>query len=247
MIMHTFFCILLVIVAISLATAMIAFFSELIEKRESGHTPYGIYEKVIKRPLDAFLSTGALLVLSPVFVISGILIRCKLGAPVFFTQDRPGREEKIFKLIKFRTMTNQRDGNGKLLPDEQRLTKFGRLLRSTSIDELPELINIIKGDMSIIGPRPLAKSYLQYYTQEERHRHDVRPGLSGLAQINGRNNLSWEDRFKYDLEYVNHLSFLLDFKIVFQTIMKVFKRENIGQGEEAPISLSVERKQQNTL
>ena len=243
--MHTVFSIVLAIIAVSFLSAVIAFIAELSEKQESRHKPYGIYEKSIKRPLDAFLSAGALLVLSPVFLIAGILIRCKLGAPVFFTQDRPGRGEKIFKLIKFRTMSNQRDKEGKLLPDEQRLTGFGRFLRSASIDELPELINILKGDMSIIGPRPLAKSYLQYYTQEERHRHDVRPGLSGLAQVNGRNSLGWEERFKLDLQYVNHLSFSLDFKIILLTIKKVFKREGIGQGEDAPISLSAERKKQN--
>ena len=151
-------------------------------------------------------------------------------------------KEKIFELYKFRSMTNETDENGKLLPDEQRLTRFGRILRATSLDELPEIFNILKGDMSFVGPRPLAVSYLNYYTQEEHHRHDVRPGLTGLAQINGRNGLSWEDKFRYDLQYIEQLSFVNDVKILFQTVWKVLKREGIGQGEAAPVSLSVERK-----
>lgn len=200
---------------------------------KSKHKPYGPYEQFIKRPLDACLSTGAFIVLSPVLLGTALLVRVKLGSPVLFTQDRPGKDEKIFKLYKFRSMTDARDENGKLLPDDIRLTKFGRMLRSTSLDELPELFNIIKGDMALIGPRPLLVEYLPYYTEEERHRHDVRPGLTGWAQVNGRNAIhSWEERFKYDLEYVNHVSFLMDLKVLFVTVGKVVKRSDIQVGSE---------------
>ena len=163
------------------------------------HKPYGPYEKYIKRPMDALLSGFALIVLSPILLVTAILVRVKLGSPVLFTQDRPGRDEKIFKLYKFRTMTDQRDDKGNLRPDADRLTKFGSRLRSTSLDELPELFNIVKGDMSIIGPRPLLVQYLPYYTETEKHRHDVRPGLSGLAQVNGRNLVKWNQRLAYDI------------------------------------------------
>lgn len=185
------------------------------------------YERYIKRPMDIVLSGGALIVLSPVLLVTAILVRTKLGSPVIFCQERPGRNEKIFKLYKFRSMTDQRDVNGDLSPDEVRLTKFGKLLRSTSLDELPELWNILRGDMSIVGPRPLLISYLPYYTEEECHRHDVRPGLTGLAQVNGRNNLTWEEKFAYDLEYVNRLTFVNDVKIIFQTGLKVFARADV--------------------
>lgn len=185
------------------------------------------YEKYIKRLMDVVLSGGALIVLSPVLLVTAVLVRIKLGSPVIFCQSRPGKDEKIFNLYKFRSMTDQRDEKGDLLPDEVRLTKFGKLLRSTSLDELPELWNILRGDMSIVGPRPLLVSYLPYYTEEERHRHDVQPGLTGLAQVNGRNNLTWEQKFAYDLEYVNHLSFVNDVKIVFQTVLKVFARADV--------------------
>ena len=221
------------IVIIAAAVGVIALIADLIRKKSSSHKPYGPYEKYIKRPLDAFLATGALVVLSPVLLITAILVRTKLGSPVLFTQDRPGKDEIIFKLYKFRSMTNQRDENGTLLPDDVRLTKFGRILRSTSLDELPELLNIIKGDMSIIGPRPLLVEYLLYYTAEEHHRHDVRPGLTGWAQVNGRNAIhSWEERFQYDLEYVNHISFAMDLKVLFTTIVKVVKRSDIQVGSE---------------
>ena len=203
-----------------------------------------MYAKYIKRLLDFILSLCAIIVLSPVLLILTVIGTVKMKGNPFFAQERPGWHEKMFKLIKFRTMSNERDKNGKLLPDEVRLNSYGKLLRSTSLDELPELFNILKGDMAIIGPRPLAKSYLKYYTDEERHRHDVRPGLSGLAQVNGRNGLSWEEKFKYDLEYVRNISFLNDARIVIKTIQKVIKREGIGQGEEAPVSLSIERKEQ---
>ncbi len=193
-----------------------------------------MYKKYIKRILDVVLSIIALLVLWPIMLVVAILVRTKLGSPVIFKQKRPGKDEKIFTLCKFRTMSNEKDENGNLLPDEKRLTKFGKFLRSTSLDELPELINIIKGDMSIVGPRPLTVSYLKYYNEEEKHRHDVRPGLTGLAQINGRNCLQWEDRFKYDLQYIENITFMNDLKIILGTAKKVLKRENVvvrGTGE----------------
>lgn len=227
--------IILAIIIIAACVGLIALVMELFT-RTNGHKPYGPYERFIKRFLDAFLSTGALIVLSPILLITAILVRAKLGSPVLFTQDRPGRDEKIFKLYKFRSMTNQRDENGKLLPDDIRLTKFGRLLRSTSLDELPELLNIIKGDMAVIGPRPLLVEYLPYYTAEEHHRHDIRPGLTGWAQVNGRNAIhSWEERFQYDLEYVNHVSFLMDLKVLYTTVIKVVKRSDIQVGSEIKV------------
>lgn len=186
-----------------------------------------MYKKIIKRFLDILISLFGLIILSPVFLIVAILVRIKLGSPVFFKQERPGKDEKIFKLYKFRSMSNKKDENGKLLPDKERLTRFGKILRSTSLDELPELFNILKGDMSLIGPRPLAVSYLPYYNEKEKHRHDVRPGLTGLAQINGRNALNWEERFKYDIEYVNNITFMNDIKIFFKTFIKVLKKEDV--------------------
>lgn len=194
----------------------------------TAHKPYGPYEKFIKRPLDCLLSSLLLILLSPVLFIIAVLVCFKLGAPVLFTQNRPGKGEKIFKLYKFRTMTNKRDKKGNLLPDADRLTSFGATLRSTSLDELPELLNIIKGDMAIIGPRPLLVQYLPYYTEKEKHRHDVRPGLSGLAQVNGRNLIKWDQRLNYDVEYVNKITFLGDIKIILLTIKKVFAREDIS-------------------
>ena len=188
----------------------------------------GIYCRYIKRLLDILLSGCALIVLSPVLLIVAILVRTKLGSPVIFCQERPGKDEKIFKMYKFRSMTDERDENGNLLPDEVRLTKFGRLLRSTSLDELPELWNIFKGDMSIVGPRPLLVKYLPLYNEEQRHRHDVRPGLTGLAQINGRNGISWEKKFQYDVQYVNEITFWGDMKILILTVTSVFKREGIS-------------------
>ncbi len=200
------------------------------------HKPYGTYERFFKRPLDFFLSVCALLFFSPILILTAILVRIKLGSPILFEQDRPGKDGRIFQLRKFRSMTDERDKKGNLLPDDIRLTKFGRLLRSTSLDELPELFNIIKGDMAVIGPRPLLVEYLPYYTEEEKHRHDVRPGLTGWAQINGRNAIhSWEERFRYDLEYVNHISFLFDLKILFLTVFKVLKRSDIQVGKEIKV------------
>ena len=194
-----------------------------------------MYRKWIKRLLDIIISGAGLLILSPLLLILWILVRCKLGSPVLFTQERPGRKEKIFKLYKFRTMTDARDEKGELLPDEVRLTRFGKLLRSTSLDELPELFNIFKGDMSLIGPRPLLVRYLPYYTKEERRRHDVRPGLTGLAQVNGRNALGWEVRFAYDIEYVDHLTFLMDLKIIGMTVYKVLKRSDTLSGDQQTV------------
>lgn len=201
----------------------------------------GFYEKYIKRLLDIVLSGCALIVLSPLLVVTAILVRVKLGSPVIFCQERPGKDEKIFKLHKFRSMSDARDETGALLPDKERLTGFGKKLRSLSIDELPELWDIFRGKMSIVGPRPLLVEYLPYYTENERHRHDVRPGLTGLAQINGRNTLTWEQKFTYDLEYVQHIGFCEDIKILFRTVSKVLNRSGVqvntqsGEGNLAKI------------
>lgn len=192
------------------------------------------YQKYIKRLIDIVLSLVAIIILSPLLLILYVLVKFKLGSPVIFTQKRPGKNENIFKLYKFRSMTDKKDENGNLLPDDQRLTSFGRKLRSTSLDELPELFNIIKGDMSIVGPRPLLVEYLPFYKEEERKRHDVTPGLTGWAQINGRNASSWEEKFEKDIYYVNNLSFLLDFKIIILTVFKVFKKSDILVGKEIP-------------
>lgn len=188
----------------------------------------GFYEKYIKRPQDMVCALLALIVLSPVLLITALLVRVKLGSPVIFKQKRPGLNGKIFTLYKFRTMTDAKDKDGNLLPDEVRLTKFGKLLRSTSLDELPELLNILFGDIAVIGPRPLLVEYLPRYNAEQRRRHEVRPGLSGLAQVNGRNAISWEDKFKYDVQYVDNVTFLGDWKIIFQTIWNVLKRDGIS-------------------
>lgn len=187
-----------------------------------------MYKNFIKRILDIILSFLALVILSPLLILTAFLIRIKLGEPVFFKQLRPGKNEKIFGILKFRTMTDAKDENGNLLPDEIRLTRFSQFLRSTSIDELPELLNILNGDMSIVGPRPLLVQYLERYNEEQKHRHDVKPGLTGLAQVNGRNGITWEEKFHYDLEYVKNITFYGDCKIIFQTVMKVFGREGIS-------------------
>ena len=188
-----------------------------------------MYAKYIKRILDLILSLMALILLMPLMIIIGILVRINLGSPIIFKQKRPGKNEKIFTLYKFRTMTDKRDIDGNLLPDEYRLTKFGKFLRSTSLDELPELINIIKGDMAIVGPRPLLVEYLDLYNEEQKHRHDVRPGLTGLAQINGRNSIEWEKKFEEDIKYINKITFIQDTKIVLKTFIKVFKKDGINQ------------------
>ena len=187
-----------------------------------------IYSKYIKRLLDILISLTFIVLFSWLYLILVILVRIKLGSPVLFCQERPGYNEKIFKLYKFRTMTDKRDEKGNLLPDSERLTKFGSMLRSTSLDELPEMFNILKGDMSLIGPRPLLVEYLPYYTEEERLRHSVRPGLTGLAQVSGRNYLAWDKRLARDVEYVNHISFIMDVRIIIKTIMVVFKKEDVS-------------------
>lgn len=192
-----------------------------------------MYRLFFKRFLDFILSFIAIILLSPVFVIVAVLVRMKLGSPVIFCQERPGKDEKIFKMYKFRSMTDEKDENGNLLPDEIRLTSFGKKLRSTSLDELPELFNILKGDMSIIGPRPLLVKYLSRYNEEQKHRHDVRPGLTGWAQINGRNAISWEEKFQYDVEYTKKCSFFIDLKIFLMTIKSVLNREGISSETSA--------------
>lgn len=192
-----------------------------------------MYRNCIKRLLDIIISLCGIIILSPVYLVLAILVRLKLGSPVLFKQDRPGKDEKIFKLYKFRSMTDAKDENGNLLPDEDRLPMFGKKLRSTSLDELPELFNILKGDMSIIGPRPLLVRYLPRYNEFQKHRHDVRPGLTGLAQTHGRNAITWEKKFEYDVEYVNNLSFALDVKIFLETVWAVLKREGISSETSA--------------
>lgn len=191
------------------------------------------YEKYIKRPQDFCCALLAVVVLSPVLLVTAFLVRIKLGSPVFFKQDRPGLNGKIFKLYKFRTMTDERDENGNLLPDEKRLTSFGKKLRSTSLDELPELINILKGDLATCGPRPLLVSYLSRYNAHQARRHEVRPGFTGYAQVHGRNAISWEEKFDYDVQYVDNITFLGDWKIIFQTVKTVLKREGINSDTSA--------------
>lgn len=192
------------------------------------HKPYGPYERFFKRPIDILCALSAIIVFSWLYIIVAILVRVKLGSPVLFTQDRPGKDEKIFKLYKFRTMTDARDEQGELLPDDVRLTRFGKLLRSTSLDELPEAFNILKGDMSVIGPRPLLVSYLPWYNEQEKHRHDVRPGLSGLAQVNGRNFVDWDHRLLFDIQYVEKVTFLGDVSIILKTVLKFIKKQDIA-------------------
>lgn len=188
----------------------------------------GVYEKYVKRPQDFLCALLALIVLSPVLLVTAVLVRIKLGSPVLFSQERPGLHGKVFKLYKFRSMTNEKDENGILLPDEVRLTRFGKILRSTSLDELPELINIIKGDMSVVGPRPLLVKYLPLYNEHQARRHEVRPGFTGYAQVHGRNLISWDEKFDFDVEYVDHITFCGDWKIIFQTIGTVLKREGVS-------------------
>lgn len=195
-----------------------------------------MYRKYIKRGLDVSLSAVAIFILVPVYIVLYFIVWKKMGRPVFFTQERPGKDGKIFKMYKFRTMTNEKDKDGNLLPDEKRLNKFGKFLRSTSLDELPELYNILKGDMSLVGPRPLLVSYLPLYNKKQRHRHDVRPGLTGLAQVKGRNSISWEERFDFDVQYVRELSFLLDVKIILMTVWKVISRDGINEEGNATMT-----------
>ena len=194
------------------------------------HRPYGPYEKYIKRPQDFCCALIALVVLSPVMLVIAILVRTRLGRPVIFTQERPGRDGRIFRLRKFRTMTDARDEKGDLLPDEQRLPPFGRKLRSTSLDELPELLNILRGDMAVVGPRPLLVKYLGRYNERQARRHEVRPGFTGLAQVRGRNAISWEEKFDWDVKYVDRITFLGDWRIIAETVRTVLKREGISSG-----------------
>ena len=218
---------------VSAAMAFLAFVQEQKEQGRSGHKPKGIYEKFIKRPLDAFLSTGAFLVFSPILLVTAVLVRINLGSPVIFAQERPGKDGKIFKLYKFRTMTDAKDENGNLLPDEDRLPPFGKKLRSTSLDEMPELINMIKGDMSVVGPRPLLVQYLPRYNAHHARRHEVRPGFTGLAQVNGRNAISWEEKLDWDVKYVDNITFAGDCKIVLETVKAVITKEGINSDTAA--------------
>ncbi len=225
-----------ILTAIIAATGIVAAISAVLHEKKNKNSkvekaiPHkqGLYEKYIKRPQDLCCAVLALVVLSPVLAITALLVKIKLGSPVIFKQERPGLNGQIFEMYKFRTMTDGRDKNGELLPDEQRLTSFGKMLRSTSLDELPELINIIKGDLSVVGPRALLVRYLPRYNEEQARRHEVRPGLTGLAQIHGRNAISWDEKFKWDVQYVDHVSFLGDWKIIFDTIKVVLKRDGIN-------------------
>ena len=222
-----------IITATAAIIGLIAGILDLFENRKEKTKKKGIYEKYIKRPLDAFLSSGALIVFSPILLVTAIFVRIKLGAPVLFTQDRPGKGGKIFKLYKFRSMTDEKDKEGNLLPDDKRLTEFGKKLRSTSLDEMPELINMIKGDMAVVGPRPLLVRYLPRYNAHQARRHEVRPGFTGLAQVHGRNAISWEEKFDWDVKYVDNISFIGDLKIIIDTVKTVLNREGINSDNSA--------------
>ncbi|MBQ2971230.1 MAG: sugar transferase [Ruminococcus sp.] len=212
------------------------------------HKPYGVYERFFKRPIDILCALLALTVFCWLYLIVAILVRVKLGSPVIFKQARPGKDEKIFNLYKFRTMTEERDEKGNLLPDDVRLTKFGRFLRKTSLDELPEAINILKGDMSVVGPRPLLVEYLDRYSDEQKRRHEVRPGLSGYAQVHGRNTVSWEEKFKMDVYYVDNITFWGDVKIIFDTVLKAFiKQEGINSKTSSTMEAFMGTKDEKVL
>lgn len=226
--------IILWIIAIATVVGIVAAVVDI--GKRNCHKPYGPYERFVKRGLDAFLATGALIVLSPVLLVTAILVRVKLGSPVLFTQERPGRDGKIFKLYKFRTMLPPKDGVIDPAQDAARLTPFGKKLRSTSLDELPELINMIKGDMAVVGPRPLLVQYLPRYNSHQARRHEVRPGFTGLAQVHGRNAISWEEKFDWDVKYVDHITFKGDVKIILETVRTVLKREGISDGESATMT-----------
>ena len=225
-----------IVTAAGAVAAAAAAVSDLKKDNEGTHKPRGIYEAHVKRPLDAFLAASAAVALSPVMLGTAFLVRKKLGSPVLFEQDRPGKDEKIFRLYKFRTMTEEKDADGNLLPDEDRLPAFGRLLRSTSLDELPELLNIIKGDMAIVGPRPLLVKYLSRYNETQKRRHEVRPGLTGLAASEFRNTGGWERKLALDVEYVDNITFLGDLKIILRTIQMVLGRKDINEEGEATAS-----------
>lgn len=240
--------VLAIISAIAVIAAMagaVAFIAERINEKKAEmsqfrHKPYGIYERYIKRPLDCVLASGSMIVLSPLLLVLTVVGAVKMGGNPFFTQERPGKEEKIFKLIKFRTMNNKKDQDGNLLPDEERLTRYGEWLRSTSLDELPELFNIVKGDMSIIGPRPLLVKYLPYYTELQKQRHSVRPGLTGYAQAHGRNATTWDQRFDMDLKYVNRITLFGDIRIILDTVKAVLCKDGISQEGQATMSDFIE-------
>ena len=225
--------IIVVILVLIISGGLIAGVIDFTNSKKSIHKPKGIYEAYFKRVIDFISGILVLVVLCPLYLVLAIMVRIKLGSPILFTQDRPGKDEKIFKLYKFRTMTDERDEKGELLPDDKRLTSFGSWLRRTSMDEIPEAFNIIKGDMSLIGPRPLLVRYIDRYNEEQHHRHDIRPGLTGYAQAHGRNTLSWEDKFAMDVWYTNHVTFIEDMKIVWYTVMTVVKRDGISSETSA--------------
>lgn len=204
---------------------------------KSEHQPYGIYEKYFKRLMDIICGMAAIIVFWWLYLIVAILVKVKLGSPVIFAQERPGKDEKIFKLYKFRTMTDEKDENGNLLPDMIRLTKFGKFLRNSSLDELPEVINILKGEMSVVGPRPLLKKYLPLYNKHQHRRHEVRPGMSGYAQAHGRNSMSWEEKFDMDVRYVDHITFLGDVRIIIDTVLSVIKHDGIDSAETSTVTM----------
>jgi len=211
------------------------------------HKPYGPYEKFIKRPQDFVCALLASIALSPIMAVTAVLVKVKLGSPVLFKQDRPGKDGKIFKVYKFRSMTSEKDENGELLPDEIRLTSFGKKLRATSLDELPELFNILKGDMSVVGPRPLMPQYLPRYNKHQARRHEVRPGFTGLAQVHGRNAISWEEKFEWDVKYVDHITFLGDWKIIFDTVKTVLKHEGISSASSATMEEFMGSEEKETI
>lgn len=213
----------------------------------SQHKPYGPYERFIKRPQDFLCALAAIIVLSPVMAATALLVRIKLGSPVIFKQDRPGKDGKIFKVYKFRSMTSEVDENGELLPDEIRLTAFGKKLRATSLDELPELFNILRGDMSVVGPRPLMVQYLPRYNRHQARRHEVRPGFTGLAQVHGRNSISWDEKFNWDVQYVDHITFLGDWKIILDTVRTVLKREGISSASSVTMEEFMGNEEKETV
>ena len=225
--------IILAIIIFAFVVGLVAVVVEAADRKGTKHMPYGPYERFIKRGLDAFLATGAFIVLFPVLIIVAVLVRINLGAPILFTQERPGRDGRIFKIYKFRTMLPPKDGVIDPAQDAARLTPFGKKLRATSLDELPELINMIKGDMAVVGPRPLLVRYLSRYNAQQARRHEVRPGFTGLAQVHGRNAISWEEKFDWDVKYVDHITFIGDVKIILDTVKTVFKHEGINAAGEA--------------